>query len=420
MTRTKRLAAALLVLFAWAPLAGQSYRTFREEYEAIRERARLRLGPLRLAPAFRLSEAGYDSNVYYREEDGGVVGDATATAGAELAAHWLAGGSFILSVTESPEYLFYAREEGLRAFSNSVSAGLRWLVLRSLSLSGEYHVLSHVRRSMSELDRRIRDTATGGRARLFFETARGTAFGLTGAVDDFRYRDVASDAPDDVYARALDRRESSAAAEVYYRVFSRSHLFAAAGWTRYVFVFAESAWRDAEAFEVTGGFRFPLAGRARGTVLLGWKSFRPDSPDRAPFSGLVAETGVAFRTGRFAVTLGFDRDSAFSYNESAYYYIDSRVRAGLSVYLAPFLRIDGAAQRGTMAYPEPQEVWYDGAFVTVDRREDVQDVFSAGPVVRLAGTVGLGLTYNVTRRTSNAPGFDVRRDFVGAFLTYEF
>jgi hypothetical protein len=43
-----------------------------------------------------------------------------------------------------------------------------------------------------------------------------------------------------------------------------------------------------------------------------------------------------------------------------------------------------------------------------------------GPVFRIGGTVGLGLTYNLYRRTSNAPGFDVRRNFAGAFLTYEF
>lgn len=420
MRQATRLAAALLALLGAARLSAQTYRSFREEAEAVRAAARLRLGPLRLAPAFRLSEVGHDSNVYYREDGGEVVGDFTATLAPEVAAHWLAGRSLILSVTESPEYLFYAREEGLRAFSNSLSGRLRLLVLRNLSLTGGVHRLSHVRRSLSELDRRIRDTSAGGEAAVFFETARGTAFGLTGSVDDFRYQDVASGAPDDLYARALDRRESSAGLEAYYRVFSRSHLFAAAGWTRYEFAYEESAWRDAESFEVAGGFRFPLAGRARGTVRLGWKSFRPDSPDRAPFAGLVAETEVALRSGRFAVTLGFDRDNAFSYNESAYYYVDSRARAGLSIYLAPFLRLDGAARYGTMTYPEPQEVWSDGVLVVVDEREDVQTVLSAGPVVRVAGTVGLGLTWNAYARTSNAPGFDVRRTFVGAFLTYEF
>jgi len=420
MKKTISLAAAFLVLAAAAPLSGQSHRSFLDEYESIRSLTRLHVGPVRLVPVFRLSEAGYDSNVYFREAGSGPVGDATATLSPELRGYWLIGGSIILSATENPEYLAFARERSLRAFTNSVSAGLRWLLLRHFSLSAEYHALNHVRRSLSELDRRIRDTAKGAKGALFFETARGTALGFAGAVDDFRYTDVASDAPDDIYGRMLDRRESTAAVELYYRVFSASYLFAIAGGTRYDFSHPESAWRNGSSFQAWGGFRFPLAGRARGTVRVGWKSFRPDDAGRKPFSGFVAATDVVFRLGRLGVTLGLDRDNAFSYNESAYYYVDTRARAGLSLYLAEFLRIDGGVQYGTISYPEPQEVWWDGALVVVDRREDIQQNFSVGPVVRLGGTVGLGLSYNFYKRTSNAPGFDVRRNFVGAFLTYEF
>jgi len=412
--------AALLVLLAGVRLSGQSYRNFREEYDGIKERARLRLGPLRVIPVFRLSDVGYDSNVYFREEGGEVVPDFTATFSPEVRGYWLLGSSVILSVMENPEYLFYAKEKGLRAFTNSFSTGLRMLALRSFSLSADYHVLSHVRRATSQLDQRIQDTVTGGTAGFFFETPRGTAVGLTGSLEDFRYKDIASDAPDDIYALALDRRETSAAVELYYRVFSQSFFFTTAGWTRYEFVFPESAWRDASSFEVSGGIRFPLLGRARGTLSLGWKSFRPESPERQPFSGFVAATDVAFRLGRLGVTLGYTRDNAFSYNESAYYYIDGRAQAGLSFYIASFLRIDGTVQLGTMDYPEPQEVWYGGEVSLIDRREDVQRTFSVGPVVRVAGAVGLGLTYNFYKRMSNAPGFNVRRNFVGAFLTYEF
>ena len=412
-------AAALLALVSAARLPGQSYRSFEDERAAI-ESVRLRLGPLKLVPRFRLTEAGYDSNVYYRGEEGEAVHDATATLSPELRGYWLLGRSAILSFTENPEYLFYARETGLRAFTNSFSGALRLRLLRSFSLSGDYHAQSHVRRVTSELDRRIRDTATGGAAALFFETARGTAIGVTGKMDDFRYKDVATAAPDDIYGRALDRRETAAGLEVYYRVFSRSHFFAAFGWTRYAFVHPESAWRDAEAVEATGGLRFPLTGRARGTIRLGWKSFRPDAAGRTPFSGLVAATEVTFRLSRVAITLGFHRDNAFSYIETAYYYIDSRFRANLSFYLAPFLRLDAGAQLGSMAYPEPQTVWSGGVPFVVDDRRDDDRIFTAGPVVRLGGTVGLGLTINLYSRSSNAPGFDIRRNFIGAFLTYEF
>jgi len=420
MKKLSCYAALLLFVLGGVCLSGQSYQNFREEYDGIRERARLRLGPLRVIPVFRLSEVGYDSNVYFREEGSEVVPDFTATFSPEARGYWLLGSSIILSVTENPEYLFYAKEEGLRAFTNSFSTGLRMLALRSFSLSADYHVLSHVRRATSELDQRIQDTVTGGTAGFFFETPRGTAVGFTGSIEDFRYKDVASGAPDDIYALALDRRETSAAVELYYRVFSESFFFTIAGWTRYEFVFPESAWRDASSFEVSAGLRFPLLGRARGTLSLGWKSFQPESPERKPFSGLVAATDVSFRFGRLGINLGYVRDNTFSYNESAYYYVDGRVRAGLAFYVAPFLRIDGSVQSGTMDYPEPQEIWYGGGPVIVEHREDVYRTFSVGPVVRVAGTVGLGLTYNFYRRTSNAPGFNVRRNFIGAFLTYEF
>jgi hypothetical protein len=422
MKRPIALGAAALILFlaAGARLAGQSYRSFREDYDTILEQYKLRFGPVRLVPVFRLSEAGYDSNVYFADEGNGVVSDATATLSPEIRGYWLAGHSVILSVTENPEYLAYAREKALRAFSNSFSAGLRWLALGRFSLSADTHALSHVRRALSELDHRIRDSVKGATGALFFETARGTALGVTGGVDDFRYQDIAAGAPDDIYGRALDRRETSAAAELYYRVFSRSFVFSSFGYRRYDFSHAESAWRDGSSIEASGGFRFPIAGRARGTVRVGWKSFRPDSPDRKDFSGLVAATDIAFRMDRLGVTLGFDRDNSFSYIESAYYYVEARARAGLSLYLFHSLRIDGGIQYGTMSYPEPLEVWSGGVPVIIEHREDVQRNLSVGPVVRISGTVGLGMTYNFYRRTSNAPGFNIRRNFVGAFITYEF
>jgi hypothetical protein len=421
MKRTISLAAAvLLAAGAAGRLSAQSHVGFREEYESIRAQSRLHVGPVRIVPVFRLTDVGYDSNVYYRAEGTEVVSDLTATLSPELRAYWLIGGSLILSAVESPEYAAYAREASLRSFANSVSGGLRWLVLRRFALAGEYHRLSHVRRSLSELEHRIRDTATGARASLFFETARGTAIGLAGTMDDFRYKDVASGEVDDIYGLMLDRREASAAFEFDYRVFTASSVFASAGGTRYDFLHAASAWRDGWSYQAWTGLRFPLSGRARGAIRLGWKTFRPDSAERKPFAGFVAATDVVLRLGRLGLTLGLDRDNAFSYNETAYYYVDTRGRAGLSLYLAEWLRLDGAVQYGTMAYPDSQQVWFDGAYVVVDRRVDRQQVLSAGPVFRVGGTTGIGLTYNLYTRTSNAPGFDVRRSFVGAFVTYEF
>jgi hypothetical protein len=421
MRKPIAFAAGLALLLAAAVrLSGQSYQPFQEEVESIRQRTKLRLGPLRVVPLIRLYDVGYDSNIYYADERQEPIADFTATLSPEIRGYWLASPSLIVTAMENPEYLAYAREMDLRTFSNSFSGGLRWLALRRFSLSAEYHDLSHVRRVLSELDHRIRDTSTGATASLFFETPRGTAIGVTGGVDDYLYEDVASGVPDPSYGEALDRRETRAGFEAYYRVFSRSYFFATAVWTRYEFRYEVSSWRDAASVEASGGFRFPLVGRARGTIRFGWKSFRPDDPLQKAFSGLVAGTDVNFRLGRVAVSLGLDRDIAFSYLESAYYYVDNRVRTGLALYLFRSLRLDANVNYGTMLYPEPQEVWVDGVSVVIDDRKDVQWDFSFGPVVRIFQTTGFGLTFNIYRRTSNAPGFDVSRNFVGAFVTYEF
>jgi len=421
MRRTLVLAAAGLALLAGAVrLAAQSYLPFQAQVDAIRDRTKFRLGPLRFVPEFRLTDVGYDTNIYFAGEQREPVADFTATLSPELRGYWLASPTIIVWGVENPEYLAFARTEALRAFSNSVSGGLRWLLLRRFSLSAEYHDLSHVRRVQSELDHRIRDTSRGGSASLFFETPRGTAIGASYGLDDYRYRDVASGVPDPAYGVALDRRETRAAFETYYRVFSRSYFFSLLTWTRYEFRSEVSAGRDADSVEASGGFRFPLVGLARGTVRFGWKSLRPDDPLRTSFSGLVAGTSINLRLGRVALNLGLDRDIAFSYIESAYYYLDTRSRAGLSLYLLRDLRLDAAFNIGRMSYPEPQEIWVDGAPVVIDRRRDDQWDLSFGPVFRISGTTGLGATFNIYRRTSNAPGFDVRRKFIGAFITYEF
>jgi len=372
MKRTIVVAALGLALLAGgARLFGQSYQPFRDEVEAIRQRTRFRLGPLRIVPAFRLLDVGYDTNVTYTDQRGQPVADFTATLSPEIRGYWLAGPSLIVSVMDNPEYLAFAKTQGLRSFSNSFSGGLRWLLLRRFSLSAEYHDLSHVRRVTSELDHRIRDTSTGGAASLFFETPRGTAIGVTGAIDDYRYQDIAAGAPDPAYGEALDRRETRLGGEAYYRVFSRSALFTTVAWTRYEFRSEAASRRDAESVEASAGFRFPLAGRARGTVRFGWRTFRPDDPLQLRFSGPVAGTDVSFRLGRVAVNLGLDRDIAFSYLESAYYYLDTRAKAGLSLYVFRVLRLDARFGFGRMAYPEPQEIWVDGVPVLVaDRRAD--------------------------------------------------
>ncbi len=398
----------------------QDYRNFEADFRRATEGGGVRIGFVRIIPVFRLTDVGYDSNITYRDKDEDPVADMIARATADLRAFTVAGHSLILSFEYRPEVRLYAREKDLRTLTHSYSPGVRLRLFRNLVLSGDYHDRTSTRRIMSEFDRQVVDNRTGYSASLFFETPRGTALGFSGTVDDFHYEDILAAAEGRDYARALDRKERSGFFEFYYRVGSDSFLFYRLGLTDYTFRFPESAWRDARSFQTWGGVRFPFLGRARGMISLGYKKFSPSDELRKDFSGLVASTDFRIRFGVLAINLGYLRDNYFSYLESAYYYVDENVKGGLSLYVAPFLRLDGSVSSGTMSYPEPHVVWFQGEPVEVVDRKDRRRVYSAGLVIRISGDMGFGLTYNLYRRTSTAPGFEIDRNFAGAFITYEF
>lgn len=420
MKKFRTLTLALLIVAASGRLSGQAYRTFQDEHDEIAARSGFRLGPLKLLPAIRLSNAGYDSNILYRSKDQPAVADTVGSLAGEVKACWLLGDSVVLSFLESPEYNFYLHETSLRTLTNSYVPAVRLFLARRLALSGDYHVLSQARRTTSEFGEPVENTQEGFNGRVFFETPRGTAVGFSGSLDDFRYRNPGVADPLNDYSRTLDRRERSGAFEIYYRVFSRSYVFTTAGATDYAFLDPASSSRNAHAWRVSGGIRFPLLGRARGLLAVGYKKFIPRAEGRKRFSGLVADSDVSLRAGRVGLGLTYTRDNYFSYVDTAYYFVEDRFRCGLAFYVFPFLRLEGSVQLAGWNYPEPQVVWFQGQPRLVENRRDQNRVLAAGLAVRISGTTGLGVSYNFYRRTSNAPGYDIDRNFIGASLATDF
>lgn len=417
---TAALAASLFAMLP-APVAGQeSYKGFWQELSEARSERALRIGPLRMFPALSISDVGYDSNVYYREDSNEVVSDYTAVLSPSVKSYLLLGSTAILSFNENPEYNFFAGEKQLRSFTNSYESSLRLHLPLGFVVSGSYEDSRHVRRSYSEFDRRIKDVMRGVKLDAFWETYRGTALGVSLQRREYSYRSLADGEADVDYAANLDRTEDSGFLEFDYRIFSRSFLFLRAGLTDYSFDHAESIWRDAGSFEAAGGIRLPITGRLKGALSFGWKKFTPDSVDRKEFSGLIGEGSVDYRIGKFAFSLGYVRNNFFSYIDQAYYYVEDRYKGGVSFYLTSFIRMDYNKSRSRMAYPEPFEYLYGGEAFLIDSREDTIDNDQVGLVVRISGTIGIGVNMNFYRRDSNAPGYNIKRDFIGAYLTYAF
>jgi hypothetical protein len=401
-------------------LSAQTYRLFQDELNDIVTRVRWRIGPLRIRPELQLRSIGYDDNVYYQPETGEQVSDYTALISPEIKTYLIVGHSLIVSLNENPEYLYFRKEKGLRTFTNSYSPGFRLLLFNRFVLSADYHRQKHRRRALTEFERQVTDMVEGFNLGLFMETPRGTSFGISASSDRYRFENVILPDYTMYYSRILDRTENTGNFELYYRVFSDSTFFVKTGYTKYQFEYPEARWRDSLSYQVFTGMRLPLMGRATGVLSLGYKKFIPAEKGLRGFSGFIADTSLDYRSGRMGFRLGYKRDTRFSYWESAFFYIENLVGTGVSLYITRRLKLDYGFQISRLDYPQPFPVDTPDLGLQYFDRKDTFRTHSLGIVIRILRTTGLGISYNISERNSSIPGFDLRRSFIGAYLTQGF
>lgn len=379
------------------------------------------MGPFRLAPLLQIRDIGYDDNVYGVREQDLPVSDYTATISPRFNVYLLFRNWLIFSFLENPEYVYYFKVKGERSFNNTYSPALKLLVFHRFVLSGNYHHRRARVRATSEFDVRADEENQGYGGSIFFETPRRTSLGLSAAVNRYRYEDDRLPGEVIYLSRALNREEKELTLEVYYRVFSRSYFFVNAGYTDYKFEFIESLWKDSYSYQVSSGIRFPLLGRARGIVSLGYKRFLPRHRELKSFSGLIGNTSLDLRINRFGFRLRYSRDSTFSYTVENIFFIENIYGAGASFYLTEFLRLDYNFTYGINRYPEKLLVFVPGVGFQEITREDRYHIHTAGFVFRVLRDIGVGLTANYwDRNSSDLFESGRRRWFFGGYLTYEF
>jgi hypothetical protein len=420
MKKLRFFVVAVLAAVSWAPAFGQNYRNFRDELNEIKTKTKLRVGPLRILPKLQLQNLGYDNNVYYRHPDENPVGDYTGTLSPEIKGSLLLGRSLILSFTESPEYIYFARETRLRAFTNSYAPSLRLNLFNRITLFGEYHFQKRLRRAFSEFTSLVTDMKKGETAGFFYETPRGTSIGVTATIDKFRYEDIVLPDFEALYSRTLNRKETTGNVELYYPIFVESTLFVTVGSTKYEFEHPSSRWRNSRSVQASAGIRFPLMGRARGRLSLGFKKFVPDASGRKGYSGVIADTDLDFRFGRFSLRFSLGRETYFSYLEDVFYYVETRMSPGISFYLTRRFRIDYTFRHGALKYPEPFLINEPDAGPLEIARRDIHRTHSIGLSIFFLRKTGIQISYNIFERASNAPGFNMNRNFIGLSLIQDF
>jgi hypothetical protein len=394
----------------------QGYKSFRDEREDILRTAKYKIGPFWIYPSIGLRDIGYDSNVYYQAEVQNPTSDYTFTISPMVRLYYLFHSRIIFSLIENPEYVYYYEAAKERGWNNYLYPELRIILLNRFVINGSYLDSKRRYRATSAFNSRANEYRKSFKGSLFYETARGTSLGISGSSEEITYGDI----QDLSISRSLNRKEREANLEFYYRIFPESFLFFKGGYKEYNFIYPLYRWRDAYSYQAYSGIQFPILGRIRGALALGYKKLVPRDMNREKFSGLIGNTRLNIRISRFAFRLGFIRDSYFSYYSDNIYFVENRYSAGISVYLTKFVRLDYDFSSGKDSYPEASLVMSPTGQLEPTKRVDFLRTQAASLVVRIIRNTGIGLTANYWERESNLVLENRNRFFWGGFLTYEF
>ncbi len=317
-----------LFLFTAGTVQAQSYRTFSRELRQIMARELFRIGPFRVDPGISLQRIGYDGNVYYQRETDEPVRDYTATFALPVRVHLLWRDYLILTLTETPSYVYYLEESRERRWNNTLSPEFKFLFMHRFVLSGRYERSSRRVRVTSEFDARVNERNEGYSGSIFYETARETSLGVSASSLERNYEDVDIPGEEIRYSIALNRKEQNVSSEFYYRILGDSFFFLKGGYTDYKFDNPATQYRNSYSFQASTGIRFPLLGRVNGTLELGYKKLIPRTSKLQGFSGLFGNTNINFRVGRFNLSMAYGRNCRFSYWSNNIYYIDNNIGGG--------------------------------------------------------------------------------------------
>jgi hypothetical protein len=409
-----------LTLLTVGAARGQSYQYFGTLLDEIDRMARWQLGPFRLSSYLQIRNIGYDSNIYQMPDDLNPVSDYMAAISLPSKVYVNYRNGIVFSLAAVPEYSFYVSQKLERSFNYSLRPELRVRLFRWLILSGSTELGRFRRRATSELDVRADEKSHSYRGSVFIETARLTALGFSGYIQDFRYEDIYAPEEENIVSRRLNREERNGSLEFYYRVYSDTVFFLNGGYTEYQFQHPASLFRNSYAYQVSSGLRFPLMGTIRGALTLGYKSLLPRTKGINGFSGLVGDTSFNLRISRFQFRVLYRRDCFFSTWQNSLFFVEGLWGSGVSFYPTDYLRMDYDYRLGRSDYPGKVTVTLpDGAAQEIERR-DHNRFHIISLVYRVVGDIGIGLTGNFWQRRSNYILVERSRFFVGAFLTYEF
>jgi len=424
MKRRLIVLSAAVVLVAWCvllpvPVCGQGNTWAGTSLAQMVEAARWRLGALRINTALALTNAGYDSDIYFGYLDAAVP-DYTFTAGVPVQVLLPLSKEVVLDIFDSPQYVFYLETKNERAWNNIFRGQVHFASDRLYIQAGGG--LSNIRQRLSsELNINIREKEDRLNGTILWQASREMSLALLCESSQFDYGDAEFGGTN--LADTLNRKESYFDFVTYIQPNSRIRLFLDGQYGSFRFVDEASSAKDTRSYGVFGGLAFvPGEGEARsvepvqGIISLGYKLFGILDPLLTDGSDLVGAVDVS--AGLFKRTTGrafLSRDFAFSAYSSGTFYLSTNYGGGVSRQLSRRATFSYDLSFSQSAYPQEDP---GSGIPTGQSYRYTTHSFSLS--LRLARNLAITFLGILSKRVLDDSGLSRNRNFFGLNMVYGF
>jgi hypothetical protein len=337
----------VLMLFAAALLEAAGRIASAQDVDP-RTTARLRLGPVYVAPTFELRDIGVDTNVY-NESDDGILEPTTdfyLTAVPTFVAT-VGPPATRLTVRSVTSFVYFAQQVSERYVDQEVVLSAQGTFGR-ITPFGDYAFLNTRDRVSFEVDaraRRIEQRAVGGVRVTITPKISADVHG------EVWQNDFDEDEVEGTFGLAaeLNRQTRALGAGIAYRLTPLTRVTVVGDVSK--IRFSEAKFRDSDVQQMLFGVELNPRALIGGSARLGYQRFRPLDSRIPDFTGLIGNGAVSYRLRpQTSIVFSFDRRTDFSYLVVEPYYVHQEYGLSLSRQLAPQWDLALSANRTSHNY----------------------------------------------------------------------
>ncbi|MCK4889074.1 MAG: hypothetical protein KAS97_04025, partial [Candidatus Aminicenantes bacterium] len=324
---------------------------FTEDFQKVKERiiksSWKRVGFIYIKPSILLKDVGYNSNIYYFDEE--ETPDWTADAGLKVNFSALLGKRFAIVIEESPYYSFYLENKGLQNFNNIFSVNL-YTYLGRFNLKYVYSKNSYLSRPTLEFGNRIITKNDNHLISVEYGNYNGFFIAIRARQEYVNYDNSGYFEQYDVGSR-LNRGKDTITLTFNKVIFTRTLFFVKSEY--YNLKFKTDTQKNGSGGIFSAGIKFPEVSIVKGQFQIGVKYFTPENSAAEKYSKLNGSGNVSFRlTKKFSLGLSYSIDNMYSYFSPDQYFDLRRYTVSLNYYIGRNIKAGYSFSEGETIYKE--------------------------------------------------------------------